>query len=358
MNRMLYLGTCVFQPLPYTRVEAVAVIENGAWRTYDHFKMALPHEGRAFSPNLQGFGIGQYLAFGVVKNERGDADRDQFLVASPVLVGEVLDFRDHDTESTRRALVEEGVSSLLTGSDKVVVALPGSVCTVVRMVRHPTAKVFVADRNGLEHLPIYAMDERIFNGDEVAGHWIEAPGRTVGRRVGSLNWCSDADFLEWVMKRLRKSADASPVARAQIPAVVSYLCRAQLLPAAGEDLSQSIARLRRIAPELAANHGAVEEMVAILSSLEPVNEALQARRAEMREGLRVELEPQVRAELKKGLADLTSRSAELLAENARLEAAAAEAEAAGASATAASRALGRRHRRKRHRRSGLGHHRS
>jgi hypothetical protein len=331
VSRDVYLGVCVYRPKPYTRVQALGRAEIGGWRKYD-FKQALPREGRAFARNLPGFDLGHHLAFGVVPNERNEADKDQFLVADPVRVAEVLDFRARDPELARRALVEEGVPSLLPGADSLVIALPAGLCTLVRMVKHPTANLFVADNEGLDHLPTFVFDDRLFLGHEIEGRNIAVPGVTVGVRVGELNWARDSDFMSSLLKRLRRAVDGSPVTRAQIPTVVGYLARARLLPSGSEDLGPTVARFRRFVGDLVANKAAVDEMVEVISALRPVEAAMEKRRAEVREELRRELEPRVRADLESALGDLATKLR-------TLESDIADAKARAVAADAARRAL-------------------
>lgn len=338
MSRHLYLGVCIFAPKPFTRVQALARAEQGAWRIYD-FTQTLPPEGRAFAPSLGGRDARSYLAFRVIPNERNDANRDQFLVDDPEPLAEVLDYRKRDPELARRALVEEGVVSLLPGTDNVVVALPDGLCTVIRMAKDPLSGRFIAQSHGLDHLPTFTFDERLFSGDEIDGRWIAVPSVTVGAKAGSINWCSDADFLEWVLKRLVKVSRGSPISRNQASAVVRYLSDAHLLPSQGEELAQSIARFRKLAQHLTMNQTALDEMVATLSTLEHVDFGLRAQREEVRRGLRDELEPQVRAELEKGMGDLAARRAELLDEIDRAEAQVTSAKARAEQAGTAARAL-------------------
>lgn len=324
MTDSLFLGVCAYDPKPYTRVEPVALAENGAWRVYGEWRGALPNEGRAFAPNMAGFTAGQLLAFTVTANERLDADksRDKFIATSQVRVQEVLDYRTFDAEVARRALVEKGISAMLPGSDRVVIALPGSLCVVVRMVKHPVSPVWIADFDGLESLATYALDDRVFDGARIGARVLSVPGMTVGAQVSTVNWCRDADFLGTVLKRLRKVAqnsDVLPISRSQIPNVVSYLERAGLTPSNGEDLTPTLARLRAFASDLSAHHRDVESIVEVVAELRPVAHALAERRASIETDLKLTLEPVVRAELQSALGDLTDRRDLLIGEIAELE---------------------------------------
>ena len=138
MNGTLFIGSCVFEPRPFTRVEPLAMVEDGAWRVYDDWRDLLPTEGRVFSPRPPGFGVGERFAFGVEKNERLDTNKaDHFLLSRPTKLQEILDYRRVPSEQVRRVLVEQGIDRLAFGTSSVVVALEGGRCVVLDMIRDP-----------------------------------------------------------------------------------------------------------------------------------------------------------------------------------------------------------------------------
>ena len=322
MIRDMFLGSCVYDPLPHSRVDAVAIAEAGGWNAYDDFRQVLPPEGRAFSPNLQGFSSGQLLAFTLTPNGRSDLDkgRDQFVVSGPKRPQEVLDYRSADPEVARRAVVERGLPSLLPGTDEVIVALPGGICTVVRMLRHPATGVWVADFEGLDTLPTYRFDERVFSGDRLVGRVLSVPGTTAGAPVGTVDWRRDTDFLTAVLKRLRRVVpDGSNVSRAQIAAFVSFVERAGLTPSASEDLSPMLARLRSFSEGLVEGRDDLDSIVATLAHFRPVEAASDKRKAELEGEIRRSLEPIVRGELEASMSEVAARRDELAGELVRLE---------------------------------------
>lgn len=121
------------------------------------------------------------------------------------------------------------------------------------------------------------------------------PGVTVGPTVGIVNWCRDSDFLDSVLKRIRKilPQGANGIQRAQIAPLVARLAQAELLPSGGAEMAPMIARLRSFAPALLRNVQAVDEIASFLGSLAPVRERLEVEFASRR----VELEAQVRRDV-------------------------------------------------------------
>jgi hypothetical protein len=151
MNAPLYLGRPAFDPKPFTRINPVALSENGCWRAYTDWAGALPKEGKAFAPRLTGFHEGDLLAFEVEPNKRNESGGpDQFIVAKPQPILEVLDLRNATSEGARRTIVERGLPYMMATSSHVVAALKDGVCVTVKMVRHPTSARWVSVTTTME----------------------------------------------------------------------------------------------------------------------------------------------------------------------------------------------------------------
>ncbi|WP_291838318.1 hypothetical protein [Brevundimonas sp.] len=289
MTDPLYIGRPVYEPKPHTRLDPLALVEDGAWRVYKDWTKALPKEGRVFAPRLTGFTVRSLVAFKIAPNLTGE--KDECLVSDPKPVIEVLDFRHADAEAARRRLVEDGLSQILSGCTSVVAALPDGLCVVVPLVRHPSTEAWVADIVGLDHLQTHLLDQRLFSGDKIDGHWIAVPDVTVGALAGQVNWCRDADFLESLLKRLRKSTQqgAGSLSRAQITHLVGQLVRGELLPSDGADLESYRDRLEAFGAGLVTNLESVDKIVAVLGDQQSVQEGLEAFIAERKTVLEAEL---------------------------------------------------------------------
>ena len=70
------------------------------------------------------------------------------------------------------------------------------------LVRGICASVRICSHRCL--MATYAFDASLFEGDKIDGRYFGVPGVTVGDRLGSVNWSPDSEFLETVLKRLRK----------------------------------------------------------------------------------------------------------------------------------------------------------
>jgi hypothetical protein len=268
--------------------------------------------------------MAELFAFRVEPSRRPSLEKDLFLVCDPTRIEEVIDFRSVDQELARRAVVELGIRSMMPGTTRIVAALADNTCVVVRMKRHPTDDRYVAEIDGLDDLATHALDASVFDGDRIRGHFVAVPGVTVGQQLGTINWCRDADFLETVVKRLRRVSPPgrpSPIARGQVASLVAFLSQVGLTPSGGNDLARMRRRLVSFSSEL-AHFQELDELVDAVRVLRPVKVQLEkelaVRRADMEAELRAELTKQVRADLKQQLTSLTEARARLTAEVAEL----------------------------------------
>ena len=345
MSGHIYIGSCLFEPKPFSRVEPVVVAEDGAWRRYRDWTVAFPPEGRVFAPHLVGFHQDELVMFQVAPNERIEGGRDHCVVSAPQRPVELLDYRDVDPEVARRALVEEGIARGATAERKVVVALRDGWCLPLRLERHPDGRRDVAVTHGLEELPVHTLDLRVFAGDRIRERLFTVPGATVGNQTGVVNWSLDSDFLKSILNRLRRAAgDGFPFSRAQIEQVVKVLARARIAPSNGEDLRAVTARLSALAQSLEDRVASFDELVDVVAELRPVSDGLSERRQTLEAELRAEIGPLIRRELEAEHAELVQSRDELIAEAAALahavEQARADAEAARADVAVVKAELG------------------
>jgi hypothetical protein len=326
MNATLFIGSCIYEPRPFTRIEPLAMVEGGAWRVYEDWRDLLPIEGRVFSPRSPGFRVGERFAFGVERNDRADANKaDQYLLSGATRLQEILDYRRVPSEQARRMLVENGIDRLIPGTTGVVAALEDGNCVVLDMIRHPVSSRFVANMAGLHDLPVHAFDATVMESDQIEGRVFAIPEITVGVQVGRLDWSPDSDFLATLVKRLRKvaaSPDPFPFTRTQADSLISYLSRAALLPAGGEDLARMKARTATFVDNLKANTRELDDLIAVVCDLKGVDERLveevAARRAELKSQLKSELSASVEREVRAALRAVDEERLRLIAETAKL----------------------------------------
>lgn len=322
MNGTLFIGSCIYEPRPFTRIEPLAIVQEGAWRTYEDWRELLPTEGRVFSPRPPGFRVGERFAFVVEKNERPDTDRaDRYLLSRATKLQEVIDYRQVPFERARRMLVEHGIDQLAPGTTSVVAALEDGCCVVLDMRTHPVSGRFVASMPNLQGLATHAFDATVMDSDQIDGRVFAIPGVTVGAQLGRVDWSPDSDFLETLIKRLRRvvaSSASFPATRAQANSLISYLSRATLLPAAGEDLARMKARVATFVDGLKANTRDLDDLVSLLCEFRGVKgrlaEEIAARRAELERQLKSELSVSIEREVRDALQAMSDQRAKLATE--------------------------------------------
>ena len=321
-----YLGEVVFEGKPFTRVQPRARDEKGSWKVYQDWREVMPPEGKAFSPTRLPFHVGELFAFDIEENKRPTKEGDQQIVSKWAPVEEVLDFRNRKAESARRLIVETGLQAMLPGTSHIIVALPDRMCVRVRMEKNNSGSGFIAQWDGLSKLATYEFSPAVFRGDMFGGRFLSVPDVTIGAQVGVTNWCADSELLEVVLKRLRKVNEAGdpPFRLAQIGPLITYLERATLLPTLGSDWDSLRERVDELSVSLQGNMHAINEMVDLIASLEPVEvplkEELAQRRAEIEGKLRLELEARVRADLESSYSELIEARTRLENEQTELEA--------------------------------------
>jgi C-5 cytosine-specific DNA methylase len=250
---------------------------------------------------------------------------DRYLLSRATKLQEILDYRRVPSEQVRRLLVEQGIDRLAPGTTSVVAALEDGRCVALDMIRHPVSGRFVAAMTGLHGLAAHVFDATVMESDQIEGRVFAIPGVTVGEQVGRLDWSPDSDFLDTLVKRLRRiasSPDPFPFTRAQTDSLITYLSRAALLPAVGDDLARLKARLATFVGDLKVNTRELDDLIAILCDLKGVNgrlaEEVASRRAELESQLRSELSVSVEREVRTAFQAVDEERSKLMAEAAEL----------------------------------------
>ncbi len=332
MGDGLYLGETLYDGQRHTQVVPYAVARDGAWRPVENWIERLPTRGRVFAPTKPPFAVGELFAFETVANA-GGGGLDRFRLGDTWEVDQILDYTMSDLEDARRAVVEVGVADLHPGTTHVVVALAGDRCVRLAMMPEGTAdNRSLARIEGLEELAVHAFDSRSIAGAMVRGRHLTLPD-TVGRRIGTVDWRRDADFLEAALRRLRRIDGAGDApTRAQVGQVVSWLTKAGLSAGLAADLGAMRDRLVASAERISLGTAAAQEIARAIAALPPIAERLDVeiatRRDEILATVLSEAEALVRADVASRTAEATAALQTKAAELATLERGIGEAQAA------------------------------
>ncbi|KQS76379.1 hypothetical protein [Rhizobium sp. Leaf383] len=306
MKTQWYLGRSAFDPRPnrpYTRVQPLAFSNDGEWRVYDKWIDHFPSEGKVFSPNHPQAASEGIFAFDVT--EVIDVSKqDRFRLQTLRKVEEVLDYSDRDPEDVRRIFVEHGIPGRKAERENVVLVLPDDLCVRISLVRDGNGKKSVADLIDLAELPLYSFDRSLFAGERIDGCWYSVPDVTVGPVLGTIDWSLDKDFIASLFKQLKRLSAPEqgelpyPTTKAQIHAFLTTLDRHGLLPADAGPWQSDGSRVRRVASDLRFELIEIEELVHILSSLEPVDEKLSDILEARRKAIEIEIAERVDADVR------------------------------------------------------------
>jgi hypothetical protein len=164
----------------------------------------------------------------------------------------------------------------------------------------------------------------------VEGKWFSVPQITVGQPGDVIDWSVDKDFLDALIKRLKrvgKPEDGTvpfPATKAQVQAILTTLDRFELFPSQQGAWRAANDRVKRLSADLRIGVEKVDQIVAVLSELSPIEEKLrveiEARRERIENDLRTRLEEEVRREIEAAHSALMETNRALLAETETLTA--------------------------------------
>ena len=296
----------------FGRVEVVAERKELTWVSRE-FHRDLPPEGKLFSPNLTDFVEGQMLTCGIVKNSRRDTPgQDAFLIDKPLAATEVLDFRAGGPDRAREDLFENGIQLHRSGNQEVVVAISETECCKVPMQFHGSSGKHFALKQNLEQYPVYPINSTFFTSKKLEDRYFAVPNLVTGAIISRLNWQNDQDFLELVLKRLRKAHSNAPFSRNDIQMLSRFLGEINVLPAFSNDWEETSSRAARLVDAIEGNLETLLRISDLFLSSPRVLEQIELRRTELEQELKEELRPHVKQLLEAENADLQKQKSALI----------------------------------------------
>ncbi|SFJ14937.1 hypothetical protein SAMN04515648_2885 [Phyllobacterium sp. CL33Tsu] len=322
-----FLGKCMYEPRPFTRILPLAFARDGSWLSWTAWEEIFPNDGKVFSPRHPGVTANTLFAFDSV--EVADALKtDQFHLGEIQKIEEVLDYTDFDPEQARRELVETGIFRSPGGRENVIVALAGDQCVRITLIPHSAGKNSFADLSGLDRLVTFDFNSSLFDGVKVEGRWFTIPDVTVGQQRGVVDWSVDKDFLDSLLKKLKRIATPEdgtvpfPSTKAQVQAILTTLDRFELFPSQQTGWQVANDRIKRFSADLSLGVEKIDQIVSVLSALSPIEERLRAEINARRERITMELrnrvENEVRREIEEKHSSLVVRNRALSEENEKL----------------------------------------
>lgn len=278
----------------YGRVEVIAERRGLTWFTRE-FHRDLPPEGKLFSPNLADFAEGQILTCGIAQNPRRDKpDQDAFLVDQPLTATEVFDFRISGPDRAREDLFENGIELHRSGNQEVVVAISERECCKVQMQFDGGSGKHFALKQNLEQFPVYPINSTFFTSKKVENRYFAVPNLVTGAVISRINWLSDQDFLELVLKRIRRAHSGAPFSRNDIQGLARFLSEIDVLSTFSTDWEETSKRAARLVAAVESNLETLFQVADLFSKSPSVLEKVENRRAELEQNLKEELRPHVK----------------------------------------------------------------
>jgi hypothetical protein len=305
------IGRTMFKSPKAARLLPVAMVDSERWVPIGQLSFELQKKEGIFclDPSVLDQPEGIRFIFKVIQNEHYDGVRVQdrlIAVEAYKALDAVMDLNEQDPDRQRMLAVRNGIARANQRSDRVVLPLDDRSCIFPRMVqdRH-TGRWRISDDEDLARLPVLAFDFRDLGGGPVeSGHWFYLPGKSPLRKIGTLNWEYDGDFLETLLNHVRKHIErqSSPellgLSKAAIKRLRSLHAAGVPLHEVDDDAKAIAARLGPFLDRLEATTKAP----ALLASALLAHPLIVGEIEERKVAIAKEAEPAVRAEIEKRIA--------------------------------------------------------
>ena len=307
----LYLGKIDWANGESARVEPLAFFDGGNWAPLDDATRHFPDNGYAFAPpsaNLGRAKSGSYYAFSIGENNSTRAERkDHFIVHDPSPAVPIIDLTYVSLEAARQTLFDVGVDVPHQAVKKAIVLLAGGVFCAINMEDSSLLRKRALPQHQLVQL--VAAPSTWINAVLVDG-WNFTPESRIPVHpvVKRMDWCSDADFIERVLLRVKKheaqfSDSAKLPARETIQRIARAIEHSGYLLGPEDDAEFSLERLQAIWGRLDARLEANDYLVEVVFDSNRVkglvHEAVEEARRTADDRLRPEFESRWESDLRR-----------------------------------------------------------
>lgn len=206
LGRDIYIGTTLFQDPRVARLVPLALARPDGWRRVEPSRF--PDEGHVFSvdPKVVRRPKGYVVLFTMGRNDR-PGGRDRFISTEVDEPFELVSELAEATSGARRtAMMETGVDRHLQEEPRVLVPIGDGEVAFPRLQRPgPGARWTLSLQEEADRIEVYATPAGGFAEFPVEGRTFALPGRVPTRSVGCVNWQSDGEFLQYLVRKLRKT---------------------------------------------------------------------------------------------------------------------------------------------------------
>lgn len=330
----IYIGATLFDNASVARLVPYAVATPNGWRKVD--RDAFPDEGCVFSvdPKVVRKPKDYVVLFTMAVNDKGGG-RDRYITTEVDEAVEILHrFELVAGDELRGVVMRSGVDRGAQEDPSVVVPLDATRVAFPRMQRSGPTTWVLSHLEHSDRVPTYARPPGDFDWVAIEGRRFLLPGQIPVEPTGFVNWQTDVEFFQAIVKRLRKisslrSGTDDFVINDRLASRLHGLLRdgdvigeqAGANDAARDRLREFLTKLDREASAASAIADALFADPTIKGELAKLSaKEIEALRASEIGRMRSELVAEVEAGLSERRSELTSLAAEVSATSAQLHA--------------------------------------
>lgn len=305
----IFQGKVQYATSTYCRLLPLAKLEGKTWKAIANPEEQFPSEGRLFCLDSAPANAPKdsVWSFSARRNPRQGHGPDEFLAEDLEPAIPIVDLSSLSLESARRQLFEVGVKLPPLAVGMGCVLFTGELCAKFRLVREASSGLFRATPS-IELIPLYRAFPAWKTSITIDGIRYLPRGESMSSQVVQrVDWSSDADFVEHVLKRFRRLGQRFADTEYELPAkhAVAFVARALresgVLPDGEEDFAQINERLRAQWPLIQTRLADAYEFRELILGSKPakqiIDRATARAVANLSDNLRAELEPEIRREL-------------------------------------------------------------
>ena len=200
----IYIGATLFENASVARLVPYAVATPDGWRKVD--RDAFPDEGCVFSvdPKVVRKPKDYVVLFTMAVNDKGGG-RDRYITTEVDEAVEILHRLEGAAgDELRDVVMRSGVDRGAQEDPSVIVPLDATRVAFPRMQRSGPTTWVLSHLEHSDRVPTYAKPPRDFDWVAIEGRRFLLPGQLPIEPTGFVNWQTDVEFFQTIVKRIRK----------------------------------------------------------------------------------------------------------------------------------------------------------
>lgn len=202
----IFIGETVYESPTFAKIRPVMLAHESGWRDASSAGFAEGEVIFSLDPVVLRKPPGHVVLFTVAPNDRGG--RDRFVTTEAEEPYELFHgLGNMGPEERRIAIVHTGVDRGLQETPRILVPVGAEQLAIPTMQKSGTGSNWVLSyQEPADRIPVYRKHPEGLSWIQINGRRYALPGRVGFEVVGHLNWQTDVDFLQSLLKLVRKSA--------------------------------------------------------------------------------------------------------------------------------------------------------